>query len=92
MSATDDANRLRMLAIAHNDAVMTLVERVEAGTASMWDAKAVTAAFDALDASRHALRAAHFPDARALHLDSPAVIVEHADGRLERIPADEADR
>ncbi|MCT1605605.1 hypothetical protein FA951_04760 [Dermacoccus nishinomiyaensis] len=89
MSAAQDAARLVSLAVAHNDATETLLERTIAGTASPWDARAVTAAFDAMDATRHALKIAHFPDARAVFVDLGRVIVEHRDGRFERVATDE---
>ena len=38
--------------------------------------RAVSTAFDAMDATRHALKLAHFPDARAALVDLGRVIVE----------------
>ena len=51
--------------------------------------RAVSTAFDAMDATRHALKIAHFPDARAVFVDLGRVIVEHRDGRFERVATDE---
>ena len=89
MSAAQDAARLVSLAVAHNDAAETLLERTIAGTATDWDARAVRTAFDAMDATRHALKIAHHPDARAVFVDLGRVIVEHRDGRLERLATDD---
>lgn len=89
MSAAQDAARLVALHNAHADAVETLVERVEAGTASVWDAKAVTTAFDAMDATRHALWRAHFPDARAVCVDGLTVIVRYSDDRVQLVPTED---
>lgn len=89
MSAAQDAARLVTLSIAHNDAAETLIERALADAATFWDARAVATALDAMDSTRHALKLAHFPDARAVYVDLGRVIVEHRDGHLERVPTED---
>lgn len=66
MSGAQNAARLVSLAVAHDDAAETLLERTIADTATDWDARAVRTAFDAMNATPHALKITHYPDARAV--------------------------
>ena len=71
----DDVSRLVDLDRAFTDAALTLAQRVADGTHSRFDATAVTATHDALDASLMAFRAAHCPHALRVAVAAPHVIV-----------------
>ena len=91
-NTTDDVARLVDLDRAFTDAALTLGERAQNGTDSRFDAAALTAIHDALDASLMAFRAAHYPDARHIAITPDGVVIVQRDGKTVHLTINEGEQ
>lgn len=83
--ASADVERLVMLDRAHTDAALGLAKHVSNGSHSRFDALAVSATHDALDASLCAFKLRYYPGAARILVTSGHVVVIDADGTAHHL-------